>query len=777
MKNYVCIHGHFYQPPRENPWLEKVAKQMSAYPYHDWNQRIASECYRPNYASRLMKDNKIVDIVNNYASMSFNFGPTLLSWLKENEKDIYEAVLRADSIGKGAIAQAYNHMIMPLASDTDKRTQIKWGIKDFEYHFKRKPNGMWLPETAVDTRTLEILNEEGIEFTILSPYQAKRVQENGMWILPEHAVDFTLKPYLCALPNGRNIAIFFYDKSISHDIAFGGLLNSGNALAERLLKPSDRNLLVNVAVDGETFGHHHKFGDMALAYCFKELSKRGKEIVNYAAFLEKFPPTDYAEIFENSSWSCAHGVGRWMDDCSCKIDTSKPFNQKWRKFLRQAMNFLRDKLKEPYEKAMDILVNDPWKMRDEYIDVLLDRSEANVNAFLKRYAKRELTKEEKSYVLSLLEMERNVMLSFTSCGWFFDEISGIEVVQILLYAARSMQIASDVLRISLEDEFLKILEEAKSNIEEYENGKKIYELCVRPQIFDFNKMAANFALISFFHNLFEDEELFCYRFSVSEQQSLEKAEQKLICGRLNIFCKLLWSETVLYYAILYHGGLNVSVVVCSDKKELEMVKKKFVDEEDSPLVGKVYTLKDLFKDEQSRILDALLSNTVDKLSISLQKIILEDAKLLKSIGHYDFQLPFMLKKSLEAFFDSRILQLLEEEFDFDRLNNLIRDAIALNLQFDNASIQLAVQKAVDRLIDQFEKKPYELENMERIELFIKILSSLKVELNFWRAQNVYFNVGKNMLDKMKKEAAKGDVKATKWVDVFSYLAKYLSLNI
>jgi len=778
MKNYVCIHGHFYQPPRENPWIEIVAKQDSAYPYHDWNQRIAAECYRPNYASRLMHDNKIVDIVNNYAAMSFNFGPTLLSWLKEHERDIYEAILRADEIGKGAIAQAYSHMIMPLANDRDKRTQIIWGIKDFEYHFKRKPLGMWLPETAVDIRTLEILSEEGIKFTVLSPYQAKRVKVNGNWVSPDQDPDFTMKPYLCELSHNKTIAIFFYDKSISHDIAFGGLLNNGAAFAERFSwQPPNKNCLVNVAVDGETFGHHHKFGDMALAYCLNDLPKKGRVVINYQAYLEQFPAKDFAEIIENSAWSCAHGVGRWKEDCGCKIDTCRPFNQKWRHFLRKAMDFLRDSLARPYEKEIAPLMQDPWIARDDYIAVVLDRSRDNVEAFFKRQAKKELSLDEKRKVLALLEMQRNLMLSFTSCGWFFDEISGIENVQIMMYAARAMQMAHEVLNISLEIPFLKILEEAKSNIAEYQDGAKIYEIFVKPQIFDFKKMAANFALLSFFRGVFEDGELFCYDFLVSDQERLERGDQKLISGKLQVFCKILWKEVDLYYSILYHDGLNISVAVTEDKKEWEMWHKRFVADEEKPLGDNLYTLRDIFKDEQAKVLDALLNNTVNTLSISLQKIILDDAHLLRSISKYDFRFPFILKKSLEAFFDSRILQLLQEEFNFERLDHLIQDAVGLNLQFDKDSIQHAVQKAIDRLIIQFEKKPYEVENMEKIELFIKILNRLHLELNFWKAQNVYFTVGREMLEKMKKQAKKGDIKAKRWVDIFYYLAKYLSLAV
>ncbi len=398
MEKYVCIHGHFYQPPRENPWLEEVELQDSAKPYHDWNDRITAECYGPNAASRLLDEQrKIMDIVNNYSKMSFNFGPTLLSWLEDQRPDVYEHLLEADKEsmkhfgGHGAaMAQCYNHMIMPLANRRDKVTQIKWGIRDFESRFGRKPEGMWLPETAVDSESLEIMAEHGIKFTILAPRQCSKIRKIGEeeWIdVSGERVDPRL-PYLCRLGNGMEMTLFFYDGHISQDIAFKGLLKSGADLANRLLGTLDDkseydSQLVHVATDGETYGHHHYHGDMALAFAVNHIESNNlAKITIYAEFLEKHNAVYEAEIFENSSWSCVHGVERWQSNCGCCSGMNPNWHQKWRGPLRGAFDWLRDNVCQIYEDQMSKWTDDPWKCRDNYIDLILDRSDENIEKFI-----------------------------------------------------------------------------------------------------------------------------------------------------------------------------------------------------------------------------------------------------------------------------------------------------------------------------------------------------------------------------------------------------------
>ena len=336
INRYICIHGHFYQPPRENPWLEEIEIEESAFPFHDWNERVTNECYAPNAASRILgSERRIIDIVNNYSRISFNFGPTLLSWLNTHNQEVYQAILQADKdsqqtfSGHGsAIAQIYNHLIMPLANSRDKETEIIWGVKDFIYRFGRMPEGMWLSETAVDNETLDLLALHGIRFTILAPHQARRIRKIGdeTWNDVTKETLHIGRPYLCILPSGRTIAIFFYEPGIAGEVAFGNLLENGDQFTRRLIDAFPRDTktphLVSIATDGETYGHHHRFADMALAYALHEIeSKDLAKITIYGEYLERFPPGYEVAIAENTSWSCSHGVKRWEDDCGSGLYT------------------------------------------------------------------------------------------------------------------------------------------------------------------------------------------------------------------------------------------------------------------------------------------------------------------------------------------------------------------------------------------------------------------------------------------------------------------------
>ena len=429
MNRFVCIHGHFYQPPRENPWLQEVEAQETAYPYHDWNERVTAECYARNAHARILDDkHKISDITNNYSRISFNFGPTLLSWMQRKDPAVYADILEADAISQknfsgdsSAIAQVYNHIIMPLANSRDKRTQVVWGIKDFEYRFKRKPEGMWLAETAVDLETLDIMAEQGVKFTILAPHQAKRVKDTGQDMLWRDVALNSVDPgvaYLCHLPSGRAIHIFFYDGPIAQEVAFGGLLNNGEDFARRLTGAFDPHApdarIVHIATDGETYGHHHKFGEMALAYCLHSIEQGTlAQWTVYGEFLEKFPVTHEVEIVENSSWSCPHGIERWRSDCGCSTGGQSGWHQRWRAPLREALDWLRDRLAPVYEQQMSAYASDPWGLRDAYIDVILERSPECTERFLREHLGRAPSQEEQVRILKLLEMQYNAMLMYT----------------------------------------------------------------------------------------------------------------------------------------------------------------------------------------------------------------------------------------------------------------------------------------------------------------------------------------------------------------------------
>ena len=468
---FLCIHGHFYQPPREDPWTGKVRREASAAPFHDWNERITAECYAPN--------------ADNYPRISFNFGPTLLSWMEENAPATYRRVLEGDPVSRerfsghgSALAQAYGHMILPLASARDKRTQAYWGMRDFEHRFRRSPAGMWLPETAVDTDTLEVLAEYGIRFTILSPHQALRWRDIGQvgWQEADGTLD-PRRPYQARLPSGRRIVLFFYDGAASQRIAFGGLAGGPENLARELFDRfggGEQDQLVSVATDGETYGHHFKGGDRVLAGALSLLEESGSvRLTNYAEYLVSHPPQQEVRIREGSSWSCTHGVGRWKEDCGCSTGEHPGWKQSWRAPLREALDLLRRDLDGIYEYEARGLLRDPWRTRDDSIALVL--GEPGPAAFFERHAGRPLDSEETSLALDLLEMQRCAMSMFTSCGWFFEDPSGLETRQVLRYAGRAIELARKVSGATLEEQFLGRLESAASNDPEAGNARRLYE--------------------------------------------------------------------------------------------------------------------------------------------------------------------------------------------------------------------------------------------------------------------------------------------------------------
>lgn len=482
-KTHVCIHGHFYQPPRENPFTGLVDDQPSASPYSNWNERIDAECYTPNsHATVLGDDETELLSLDNYEWISSDWGPTLLRWLEEHSPTTYGSIVTADrkSIARfdghgSAIAHAYNHTILPLSTSRDKRTQILWGIADFEHRFGRSPEGMWLPETAVDLESLDIMAAQGIRFTVLAPYQARTVYRDGeTFDVTGGSIDTTV-PYLVRLPTGGEIAVFFYDGPLSQEIAFDGLLEDGVLLANRIADAAgsaDGPVLAHVATDGETFGHHHRFGEMALAKAITTLDARDDIVLtNYAAFLDIGPPAAVVEIAENTSWSCAHGVERWRSDCGCSTGLNPGWTQQWRAHLRASLDFLRDTLVPEFERLGGELLADPWNARDRYVEVLLG---ASPTTFLAEHQLRPLGRDESARAVDLLEIQHAAMLMYTSCGWFFDDVSGIETVFVLRQAGRVIDLARRTTGMDLEPHFLDLLEPALSNHDGM-SGRDVYE--------------------------------------------------------------------------------------------------------------------------------------------------------------------------------------------------------------------------------------------------------------------------------------------------------------
>jgi len=485
---YICIHGHFYQPARENPWTGSVPLATDAYPFHDWNARITAECYGPNAWSQIRDgQGRVSEIINNYERINFNFGPTLLGWLERNAREVYDAILAADKSSQSrfsghgsAMAQCYNHMIMPLANERDKETQVIWGIADFRHRFGRDPEGMWLPETAVDTASLEALARQGIAYTVLAPRQIAATRQIGSsdWVKNDHESMDTHHPYLLKLPSGKSISVFVYNGALSRAVAFEQILTNGEQFAARLIggfdSRDDSAQLVHIATDGETYGHHHTFGDMALAYALRAIERHsGVRLTNYGELLHLHPPTHEAQILENTSWSCAHGVERWRSDCGCRINVSRPWNQEWRAPLREAMDWLRDSINIEFETHAAKYLTDPWAARDDSIALTLDPSESASKHFFARHQAKRLTPANRAHAVALLDLQRHMMLMYSSCGWFFDDISGVEAAMLLRQSGWVIAQARVALKVDLLDGYLERISQAKSNDPEAGDGAQV----------------------------------------------------------------------------------------------------------------------------------------------------------------------------------------------------------------------------------------------------------------------------------------------------------------
>ncbi len=800
MNRYICIHGHFYQPPRENPWLEEVELQDSAHPYHDWNARITAECYAPNAASRILgSDKKVSRMVNNYASMSFNFGPTLLSWMERHAPEDYQNILAADKesqarfSGHGsALAQVYNHMIMPLANARDEQTQVIWGIRDFEHRFGRKPAGMWLAETAVNTRTLEILAEHGIGFTILAPHQAAKVRKLGeeKWTpLKDAGVDPQMA-YVCVLPSGKKIHLFFYDGPIAREVAFADLLQSGVNFANRLLGvfPRDHNQprLVHIATDGETYGHHHSFGDMALSYCLHHVASQDlAQVTIYGEYLEKFPATHEVQIVENTSWSCAHGVERWRSDCGCKIGSHRGWHQKWRGPLRQSLDWLRDTLVPLYEEHMRIFSDDPWRIRDNYIAVILDRDTQNVENFLKEHCRQELNAQEKVKALKLLELQRHAMLMYTSCGWFFDEISGIEGVQILQYADRVLQLAQELFGEDLEGHFKKMLESAPSNIADLRNGAAVYEKFVVPARTDLTGVGAHYAVSAMFDEHTGGKKVYCY--TVREQvYDLKQTDGRtFVIGRLHVRSDITWDEGSVDFAVVPKEGHHLSAAARTPMTEEEFrdmhqeMAKAFASgdvEEMGRLMEQYfgttkYALKYLFRDEQKRIFDAVIHSAMEEFEAHFREIYEHYYPLMQAKEELHIALPKALIACIEFILNRDLLDLFaREETDISALKRIAAEVKRWAFEIDKTKISFVAMQRIISLMRGLEKDPLDTRLMESVDDILRALVPLNLNLDLWRAQKTYLVIARQV------SAGSLPTPEPRWLELFRKLGDHLNVH-
>ena len=807
MENYFCIHGHFYQPPRENPWLDVIELQDSAYPYHDWNERITSECYAANAASRILDEQGwIIKIVNNYANMSFNFGPTLLNWIETNVPNVYEAVLEADRASQerfsghgSALAQAYNHIILPLANSRDKYTQILWGIRDFEYRFRRSPEGMWLPETAVDLESLDILAKAGIRFTILSPFQASRIRpmDGGEW---EDVTGANIDPsraYKLQLPSGRTIALFFYDGPISHAVAFEQLLGKGEAFAQRLLagfsKARSWPQIVNIATDGETYGHHHSSGDMALAFAINYIESNNlARLTNYGEYLEKYPPTHEVEIFENSSWSCAHGVERWRSDCGCGPGGHSEWNLSWRAPLRQALDWLRDTLAPAYKHKAGLFLKDPWEARDEYIRVILDRSSGSIEKFFKEQAVRTLKKAEEITVLKLLELQRYAMLMYTSCGWFFDELSGIEAVQIMHYAGRALQLAQEVYGNATEYRFLELLEQAKSNIPEHRDGRLIYEKFVRPAALDLEKVCAHYGVRSLFDGYEKEAGIFCYGVDQEDYQTFEVGNAKLAVGRTTLSSRITRESNIFCFGVLHWGDHKLSCCVreCHNREIYETliaeVSEKFGEVDfqetlqilDKHLGRSKYSLRSLFRDEQRKVLDGILESTLAKVEIVYREVYDDNIALMRFLEDLDSPPPGALYSAAEFVLNVGLRRAFEgEPLDPELIKKLVEEARLAGVTLDAASLEMVLRRRIEKVAEQLATNPAELHLLKELRTVIDILDFLPFKVNTWKVQNICYEMQQSTYADLRERSVEGERSLREFTHEFVALSKRLRIRM
>ena len=794
MDRFVCIHGHFYQPPRESPWLEAIEIQDSAFPYHDWNERIAAECYAANAVSRIWDtEGRIVQLVNNYVNISFDFGPTVLLWMQQHAVEAYEAILEADrrSVEKfsghgSAMAQAYNHMIMPLANSRDKRTQISWGIKDFEYRFGRKPEGLWLPETAVDLETLDIMAQHGIGFAILSPSQAQRVRpfDADTWQDVSGGRINTGMAYRVSLLSGRVINLFFYDGSISHALAFEGLLNSGEAFAKRLLSvfpdgDSSSSRIVHVATDGESYGHHHRNGDMALAHALHYIESNGlAQLINYGGYLANHPPTHEVEIFENSSWSCAHGIERWRSDCGCNSGGHQGWNQAWRAPLRAALDWLRDAITPAYEQLAGRFLSDPWAARDDYIDVIVDRAPERVSAFLSRHAIRPLSYEDEITVLKLMELQRHAMLMYTSCGWFFDELSGIETVQVIQYAGMVLQLADELFNEVFERTFLERLEVAKSNIPEHSDGRRIYEVFVRPAMLGLTAVGAHYAISSLFQINSEQNSIYSYSANMEDYRSFQAGGTKLVIGRAKVTSKVTRISISLCFGVLHLGDHSIACGTgeYQGTQKYEALVKNISDAfavADFPktilLMGQyfgssTYSLTSLFADERRKVLDTIMEPTLRESEAAYGSIYEHHAPLIRFLTGSGTPRPKVLSVAADLCLNAKLRRVLQGDgLDPQVVRPLVEEARLAGAILDEAALGLLLKINIERLAQQALEQCEDLSCMERLNKAAKLVRTLPFEINLWQIQNICYKILHTKWAEFKEKAAQGDRKAQEWI--------------
>ncbi len=777
---YLIIHGHFYQPPRENPWVWAIKPQKTAAPFANWNERINRECYAPNCLARLLDEKgRLAKLINNYEYLSFDFGPTLLSWLAERDPETYAQIIEADRRAAGhyeghgpALAQVYNHLIMPLATERDRLTQIRWGAADFQARFGRQPEGMWLAETAVDLTTLKMLAAEGLRFTVLAQNQAAAVRELGdddpaAWRNLEPGQVDPRQPYRVRWGAGEKqyLDVFFYDGPVSRAIAFENLLRDGATFLSRIEqafgapKADGSPRLVNLATDGESYGHHFPFGEMALAWLFEHLQSQKAqaeaiEVTNYGRHLALFPPRWEVKIIDNSSWSCAHGVERWRADCGCHTGGPAEWNQKWRAPLRRGLDSLRDELAQIFQREGERLFQDPWAARDEYVAVPLARYDREVQEnFLRRVLR---SGADAGRALALLEAQLMTLYMFTSCGWFFDEISGLEPLQNLSYALRAMELSGE--EQSLGEGLRRELKSIAPNRLEYKNGLELWEREVLPQRLDGALLAAHWAAAQLF-NQPQALELFEFpAFVGGELTRLELERSQILAALVTLKDKRLQTQALYLCLALAENDIEVSIF-CEKLDEAAPLESLGLSPESLKLVlaepqaaqealarlrpqAVRFSLEDLWLACRHELLKTLADKVYDELKAKARELFKRHHRLLRlnraDEGSAAWLERFIFRAVAEEEFH-RVLSLQETDpEDLKRLWAAWQNTPALAQEAKAPAG--GGDEFLERLFELAARSPKPEKQLRRILYFIKFMRQEDFSFDIWLAQNRWYRL-------------------------------------
>jgi len=773
---FLTLHAHFYQPPRENPWTDEIDREPTAEPYHDWNERIAEECYRPNAFARVIGgDGRVVGILNNYAYLSFNVGPTLLSWIRAHAPDVYERIKQGDAaslkrLGHGnAIAQVYNHLIMPLANPRDQVTQVRWGLADFRFHFGREAEAMWLAETAVDYDTLEILAAHGMRYVILAPSQAARIRPLGAidhtgWAKVSDGNIDPSRAYLCRLSSGRSLAVFFYDGPLSHAAGYGDLFRDSQRFVSTLAGAVDPNRLhpqlIHLATDGETFGHHKKFAELTLIYALThEAPAHDFTVTNYAAYLDAAPPQWEVEIKPATAWSCAHGLGRWSRDCGCRAGGPADWHQRWRAPLRLALDRLRDELAKIYEREAPALLGDPWAARDAYGAALPDRTPERLDAFLTKRVRPHLAEDERERALTLLEMQRHALLMYTSCGWFFNDIAGLETAQVLKYAARAIDLASRFDGAELTHKLLDDLETAESNEKQYGNGAEVYRRLVQPAAIGPERVAASYAINALVDPFPVRYRRHAYRIEQVLSHARQVGDYRLVCGHLRLTSDSTSRTSQWTYAALHLGGYNFAASAtrshsadeserfCAQlfKRLHRMTPPKLARLLKSVAGANIFSLGDLPPSDRRRLMKTLEQETLSGLANSYEQIYTQHMGTIQVLRAANMPVPVELRVAAEYTLSHRLAQAALElardprETTEQNMRHVLelaeRDGLRLERGWTTHNLEQAVVERVRLLINTPSGAP-DLEAFRQVIRLIEIAERLGFSLRPARVQEM-----------------------------------------